>query len=371
MVSQNNGAKAAPRVLVVEDSQDDRALYRRLLQDKFELVEAENVQQALSIAAVDGIACVVLDHDLPDGDGIGFIHELHNRRPDYSPAIVMVTGQGNEMTAAEAMKAGALDYMAKSSLTAGSIERCIRNAIDHAALRHENTEYQEELEKSCRGLAEFAHTASHDLKAPLRHIVSYCGILEEDFADKMDDEAEQYIRRLAVNAKRMQRLVDDLLAYSESRAITPDKELLDTNAAMCEALEFMEEAVEECGGTISLGSLPVVRVYPMRMKRLLTNLVSNALKYRREGVPPVVHIDCEEREKDFLFSISDNACGIAPEHRAQIFEPFKRLHSRDKIEGSGLGLSICREIVEMHGGRIWVESVAGEGSTFYFTIPKS
>lgn len=371
MVSQNNGAQAAPRVLVVEDSLDDRALYRRLLQDKFELVEAENVQEALTIAAADGIACVLLDHDLPDGDGIGFIYELHNRRPDDSPAIVMVTGQGNEATAAEAMKAGALDYMAKSSVTAGSIERCIRNAIDRAALRHANAEYQEELEKSCRSLAEFAHTASHDLKAPLRHIVSYCGILEEDFADKMDDEAEQYIRRLSVNAKRMQKLVDDLLAYSESRAITPDKELLDTNAAMCEALEFMEEAVEECGGTVSMGKLPKVVGYPARIKRLLTNLASNAIKYRRESEPPAIHVDCKEREKDFLFSVADNGCGIAPEHRDQIFEPFKRLHSRDKIEGSGLGLSICREIVEMHGGRIWVESEQDKGSTFYFTIPKS
>ena len=361
---------AAGRVLVIDDSLDDRALYQRLLCGKFELVEAENLKEGLPLAFSGGFDCILLDHDLPDGNGLDFIDAFHKGQPEGGPAIVMVTGQGSEATAAEAMRRGTLDYLPKSSVTASSIARSIGNAVEKNRLLGESVQHRQNLERSCRALTDFAHTASHDLKAPLRHIVSYCERLREDYGDRLGEEGGRFAARLIVNAQRMQRLVDDLLAYSESREGAEEKTPFDANAALRETLEFLEEAIGESSASVAAQGLPVIRAYPLRFKRLLLNLVSNALKYRSDA-PPAILLACEDKGIDYLFSVADNGCGIDPAYREQIFEPFKRLHSRDKVEGSGLGLAICREIVEMHGGRIWVEANAAQGSVFRFTIPKA
>jgi len=358
------------KVLVVDDSLDDREKYRRLLGPKFILSEAASVKEGLSRVQSDDFDCVVLDFDLPDGNGLRFLESVHETMPRKSPAIVMVTGQGSEETAARAMKEGALDYLPKDSVTAGSISRSIRNAIERNRLEQDTEQSHRKLEKSCRALSEFAHTAAHDIKAPLNHIVSYCELLQSEFGEKLGDDGKRYTTRLIVNARRMQQLVNDLLAYSESREEEEDKAAVDMGAVVREMLDILDEAVKENGASVTAENLPTVHGYPQRLKRLMLNLMTNALKYHGKE-PPVITVTCEDKGGEYLFAVKDNGCGVDADYLEQIFEPFKRLHSRDQVEGTGLGLAICRDIVGMHGGRIWAESTPGKGSTFFFTLPKA
>ncbi|TAL38784.1 MAG: hybrid sensor histidine kinase/response regulator [Alphaproteobacteria bacterium] len=360
-------------VLIVEDSPEDRELYRRILSRNagtFRLYEASNIDEGLDLARQHALDCIVLDFQLPDGDGIDFIHKYQDARFASGAAIVMVTGRGSERTAVEVMKLGALDYITKSSILEGFFTQSILNAIERQHLKGEIVRYQQELERSYQALSEFTHTASHDLKAPLRHIVSYCNLIREDFADKLDEKGAEYIKRLGVNAQRLQKLVDDLLAYSEVANSREEKTTVDCNVIMAEVLEVLEEPIRETNATLNVAPLPVITAFPFRVKQLFQNLISNAIKYRSRDRNPVISVKVQDKGNEYQFAIEDNGCGIEPEFSSVIFQAFKRLHTRDEIEGSGLGLSICRKITEMHGGGIWVESKPGTGSVFYFTIPK-
>ncbi|MEZ0262257.1 MAG: ATP-binding protein [Alphaproteobacteria bacterium] len=360
------------KVLVVDDCADDRAHYRRLLRAgsrRFEVLEADSVQNGIDIARTAPMDCIILDHDLPDGSGIGFLATLRSDPVLKDTAIVMVTGRGDEETAAEALRLGASDYMPKSKISGASIARCVLNAAEKSRLRHEAEATHEELEKSCKALGDFAHMASHDLKAPLRHITTYCGLLKDECGDQLNADGHKYVQRLMVNAERLRQLIDGLLAYSEARDSVKNKSYVDSTVITQEAMEVLEESVTESGAKITIGRLPVVKACPMLLKLVMQNLLSNAIKYRGAATPEI-SVKAEEKGNEFIFCVSDNGQGIAPEYHKQVFEPFQRLHSKDEVEGSGLGLSICKQVVQMHGGRIWVESAPGEGASFFFSLPK-
>jgi len=360
------------KVLVVDDCADDRAHYRRLLKAgsrRFEVLEADSVQSGIDIARSGNMDCIILDHDLPDGSGIGFLATLRSDPVLKDAAIVMVTGRGDEETAAEALRLGASDYMTKSKVSGASISRCVLNAAEKSRLRHEAEASRVALEKSCKSLSDFAHMASHDLKAPLRHLTTYCGLLKDECGGQLGADGEKYVQRLLVNAERLRQLIDGLLAYSEARDSVKDKSYVDSTVMTQEAIEVLEESITESGAKITLGRLPVVKACPLLLRLLMQNLLSNAIKYRGNAAP-VISIKAEEREGEHVFCVSDNGQGVDPEYHGRIFEPFQRLHSKDQVEGSGLGLSICRQVVEMHGGRIWLDSAPGAGAAFYFTLPK-
>lgn len=373
MVGQHFHNDSALRFLLVEDNPEDREMYRRILKRQdadFQIFEAVNVNEGLKMVQQHDMDCILLDYRLPDGDGMSFLHSLQKERMFRHAAIVMVTGNGDEHTAAEAMKMGVLDYITKDSILKGFFMHSIFNAIERARLKEEVLNYQRELVRSNAALSEFTHMASHDLKAPLRHIISYCNILEEDLADTASADSRRNLQRLIVNADRLKNLVDDLLIHSEVMGAKEKAEPVNCNALMAEVLEDHEEAIRESGASVTVRKLPVILAIPLRMKQLLQNIFTNALKYRVKGRVPMVNVECEDREKEYVFSISDNGCGIEEKNLETVFRAFKRLHSRDDIEGSGLGLAICRKVVALHGGRIWVESTPGEGSSFFFSIPK-
>lgn len=371
--SQQRFGGSPIRILIVEDNPEDRELYRRILDRSkgvFQIYEAANVAEGLKIIKQNDMDCILLDYKLPDGDGIDFIHACREMALTGNAAIVMVTGQGSEKTAVEAMKMGALDYITKNTILEGYFTQSILNAVERAQLKREILRYQQDLVRSNRALSEFTHTASHDLKAPLRHIISYCEVIRDELSGKMGKEVDEYTKRLIVNARRMQQLVDDLLAYSEAINAKSEKEPVDCNSVLAEVMETLEEVIRESKAAIKAENLPQhVMSHPLQLRQVFQNLISNAIKYRGKETPVIV-VRGEERDKDFVLSFTDNGSGIPKEHQESIFEAFKRLHSRDEIEGSGLGLSICRKIIEAQGGKIWVESEPGKGSTFYFTLPK-
>jgi signal transduction histidine kinase len=351
------------KILVVEDNPEDRMLYRRLLKSSgrsFDIRETASVAEGLAASREGSVDCVLLDYRLPDADGIEFIRDFRKNNPDT--AVVMVTGQGCEQTAVEAMKLGALDYITKSSVSEGFFVQSLLNAVERARLK-------QELTRSAVAMSEFTRTVAHDLKAPLRRIISYCDILREETEGKLGAEAGNYVDRLSVNARRLQKLVDDLLTYARAVHSREEKEKRDLRKILDEVLEALGAVIAENGATIRVGEMPMLAVYPSRIGQLFQNLISNALKYRSAEAPSI-DVACQDRDAYWLCAVRDNGLGIPPEFREKIFREFERLHSQDEIEGSGLGLAICRKAVEMHGGKIWVEAGKSGGSVFYFTLAK-
>jgi PAS domain S-box-containing protein len=218
-------------------------------------------------------------------------------------------------------------------------------------------------------LKQFAYVASHDLQEPLRKIVAFCQMLKDEYDSKLDDEARRYIQHAVDGALRMKTLVSDLLTYS--RVETQGKPLVPTaaNDACDEAIENLSVTIEESGADVTRSDLPVVTADRVQLARLFQNLIGNAIKYRGQN-PPRIQIRANELDQQWLFKVRDNGIGIDPRFHQRIFVIFQRLHTRDQHRGTGIGLAVCKRIVERAGGRIWVESTPGEGSEFCFTLPK-
>jgi len=225
-----------------------------------------------------------------------------------------------------------------------------------------------DLERSNRELEHFAYIASHDLQEPLRMVASYMQLLAQRYRGQLDQKADEFIDFAVDGAKRMQALIDDLLEYSRVGTHGQPPAPTDARAALEQALANLAAAIAESGATIDVGALPTVTADRIQLVQVFQNLIGNAIKFRGQE-PPRVRIEAERRDDAWLFSVRDNGIGIAPEQQPRLFKVFQRLHTRRKYPGTGIGLAICKRIVERHGGTISVESEPGKGSTFSFTIP--
>ncbi len=224
------------------------------------------------------------------------------------------------------------------------------------------------LKISNRELEQFAYVASHDLQEPLRMVSSFTQLLEKRYKDQIDDDANDYIGFIVEGAMRMKDLIDDLLIYSRLKTENRPFEMVIMEVALDDVLINLRAPIKEKNAKITYDKLPSIDCDPIQIHQLLQNLITNAIKFNSEKSPQV-HISAKELNNEWLFSVTDNGIGIDPRHQEQIFSIFKRLHTRQEYEGTGIGLSICKRIVEIHGGQIWVESQLGKGTTFYFTIP--
>jgi len=226
-----------------------------------------------------------------------------------------------------------------------------------------------DLQRSNAELEQFAYIASHDLQEPLRMIASYIQLIEEDYKEKLDADADQYIAFAVEGAKRMQTLIEDLLAYS--RVGTRGEPLMPTSmkSVLSEAIANLEVAIEESHAVVTHDQLPTVLGDESQLIQLFQNLVGNAIKFKSDDAP-AIHVGVEETKDDWVFSVRDNGIGIDMKYAERIFTVFQRLHSREEYAGTGIGLAVVKKIVERHGGRIWVESTPAKGSTFYFTLRK-
>jgi light-regulated signal transduction histidine kinase (bacteriophytochrome) len=226
-----------------------------------------------------------------------------------------------------------------------------------------------ELERSNSELEQFAYIASHDLQEPLRMVASYTELLGQRYEGALDERADKYIHYAVDGARRMQRLVDDLLQYS--RVGTQGKVLkpTDTDRIIDDILEGMREALATARARVSRDELPVVLADGVQLGQVFQNLMGNAVKFRSVASPEI-RVGCRELAFEWEFSVADNGIGIEPEQSDRVFQMFQRLHARGEYEGSGIGLAIVKKIVDRHGGRVWFESAPGEGTTFFFTLPK-
>jgi signal transduction histidine kinase len=225
-----------------------------------------------------------------------------------------------------------------------------------------------ELQRSNSELEQFAYVASHDLQEPLRKVASFSQLLQRRYAGQLDARADQYIEFAVDGAKRMQALINDLLAYSRVGRSERELALVSSDAALTQARANLAEQIEETGATIETGHLPLVLAELPLLIAVFQNLLSNALKFSG-GKPPRVVITVRRDEPFWLFAFSDNGIGIEPEYAERIFVIFQRLHERSAYSGTGIGLSMTRKIIENFGGRIWLDTTVTEGTRFYFTLP--
>lgn len=224
------------------------------------------------------------------------------------------------------------------------------------------------LEISNRELEQFAYVASHDLQEPLRMISSFTQLLERRYKNQLDDDADEFIGYVVEGAQRMKYLIDDLLAFSRITSEAEHFELFNLETALNVVLSYLNPLIEQNNTIITHEPLPSIKGDYSQIQQLLQNLISNAIKFHDEQ-PTKIHISSKKSDKEWIIGVSDNGIGIDPKYQEQIFDIFNRLHTREEYPGTGIGLAICKKIVERHGGRIWVESDTNKGSTFYFTIP--
>jgi PAS domain S-box-containing protein len=243
-----------------------------------------------------------------------------------------------------------------------------KRAEDALAGAHEELASQaEELTRSNRELEQFAYVASHDLQEPLRMVASYVELLADRYKGRLDEKADKFINYAVDGATRMKTLIDDLLGYSRLITKAGPRKLIDVGAVVHEVTVNLGKAIAEKGAVVTYDALPTVLVTQTHLVQVFQNLIGNALKFC-DGTPRV-QVAAERQGQHWIFAVRDNGLGIAPEHRERIFQIFQRLHGRGKYAGTGIGLAICKKIVEQYGGRIWVESQPGKGSTFFFTLP--
>ncbi len=225
-----------------------------------------------------------------------------------------------------------------------------------------------ELVRSNADLEQFAYVASHDLQEPLRMIASYTQLLARRYQDRLDADAKEFIQYAVDGVTRMQTLINDLLSYSRVGTKGKAFEPTDCNGVLQRALENLRLTIQETKAEIMNDPLPTVNGDMIQLTQVFQNLISNAIKFHGSNSPHV-HIGVTQKSRDWEFAVSDNGIGIPEEHRGRIFVIFQRLHHRHEYPGTGIGLAICKKIVERHGGRIWVESEPGKGSSFFFTLP--
>ncbi|BCL38690.1 sensor histidine kinase [Nostoc sp. MS1] len=246
----------------------------------------------------------------------------------------------------------------------------LRKAIVNIVLRQadELAQLAQDLERSNAELKKFAYVASHDLQEPLNQVANYVQLLEMRYQEALDEDANEFITFAVEGVSLMQTLIDDVLAYSKVDTQAIAFQLTEVEKALEKALGNLRQRIAETGATITHDPLPTVMAGSTQLMQLFQNLIANAIKFRSHEAPQI-HIGAERLEDEWLFSVKDNGIGIDPQFSDRIFVIFQRLHTRDEYHGTGMGLAICKKIIECHRGRIWVESQLGQGATFYFTIP--
>ena len=351
----------SPAVLNVDDYPP--GLYARtrvLRQAGFEVLEATTGDQTLRLMSERRPAVVLLDVNLPDMHGFEVCRRIRTNPALAATTILHVSASNTqEQYQVKGLEAGADGYLVEPvdpAVLVATIRAFLRAREAESALRRSN----EELER-------FAYRVSHELNEPLRTLTMHAQLLETRLAGKLNPDELISFQYMQDGARRMRDFITDLLRYSQATHAGADVRLLDMEGLLAEAMVSLGAAIQESGATITHDALPVLMT-DSRIVSVLQNLLSNAIKYHRPQVPPQVHVIARQDGRKWVFGVRDNGIGIEPQYQSVIFQVFGRLHGKD-IPGTGVGLALALRIVETNGGRIWVESQPGEGSTFYFTLP--
>lgn len=362
------------RALLLEDNQLDAELILRALRKHNFEVSARVVQDEAGFTQALRCHCpdiVLADFNLPNWTGMAALDVL--RREGLDIPMILVSGAVGDMTAVDCIKRGATDYVLKDGLA--RLPEAVRRALEEKQLRQSRRQAEEDLAKKVEELArsnadleQFAYVASHDLQEPLRMVTAYTQLLGERYRGQLDADADKFIGYATEGAMRMQVLIQDLLAFSRVGRAESGDATIDCNTVMQEVLQALSAAVQESGAVISYSQLPQIQGDHTQVGQVFQNLIGNAIKFRGKDAPKI-SVQAENKDEQWCFEVSDNGIGIPPENASHVFDVFYRLHARSEYPGNGIGLAICKKIIERYGGRIWVESQSASGSRFKFTLP--
>lgn len=347
-------------ILIIDDNPDDRLLCKRALAGRPEgapvFEEAAGGDSGLDSIASHYPDCVLLDYSLPGHNGIEVLKRIRGLYPHLP--VIMLTGQGSEVVAVQSMKEGAQDYVVKATLSTELLARAVRTSIAHCALEQRIDEQRDALEIFTRALA-------HDLREPVRTIRSFVDLMAAD--KDSPEKTETYFGFVSDAADRMAMLIDTVFLYTQlDGPRATGAALCDTDQALAEVCENLRLLITERRATITHEALPTVMAHHAQMIQVLQNFCVNAVRHSPH--PVAIHVRAVAQGPNWLFSVADTGPGIPAGFNEKIFAPFKRLASNE--EGAGLGLAICRKIVELNGGKVWCESTPGAGATFFFTWPR-
>ena len=376
-------SSSAATILVVDHLPANVELVAgNLEQHGYHVIAAQAGDEALERALAVRPALILLDVVMPDINGFETCRRLKSREELRDIPVIFMSAHAEVGDKLAGFSTGAVDYVTKPVDAAELLAR-VETHLAMARLRRQlaaqnqllqreiasREQAQAALQRSNAELEQLAYAASHDMQEPLRMIASYLQLIERRYSDRLDADGHEFIGFAVEGAKRMQALINDMLAYSrvgtKARAPAP----VEAAELMRAVREQLRLAIQESGAEIELGDLPRVHGDAAQLVQLLQNLLSNALKFRGPAAPRI-RIDCGAVAGGWCFSVRDNGIGIAPEHAERIFLMFQRLHSRSAYPGTGIGLALCKRIVERHGGRIWVEPADGGGSVFKFTLAR-
>ncbi|WP_199249133.1 response regulator [[Phormidium] sp. ETS-05] len=363
-------------ILIVDDMPVNlRVLNQILTQHGYKVRKALSGEMALTACEATLPDLILLDILMPDLDGYEVCSRLKSQAKTRKIPVIFLSALDEAEDKVKAFHVGAADYISKPFQVEEVLARVTHQlTIVHLnqQLANQNAQLQKlnaELMRSNAELEQFAYVASHDLQSPLQATIGYADMLLWKYDSVLDENAKHYVNQIVQSGLRMKNLIQDLLAYSRLGNGQLDWQPVEAVAALQDALENLRQEIAATGAQINHSELPKVRGDRTQLTQLFQNLLSNAIKFRRSGVTPQINISCVAGDRgESRFAVSDNGIGIPEEKFDCIFEAFHRLHGYQEYPGTGLGMAICKRIVTRHGGRIWVNSQPGEGTTFYFTL---
>jgi two-component system, sensor histidine kinase and response regulator len=360
-------------ILIVEDNQAELGILTEILRDEgFQVFGCGSAGEALEHVRQRDFGVAVIDLRLPDLSGTQLLERI--RGFDDKVCVIIYTGAGTYDTIKEALNLGAFAYLEKLSDRSEllrHVRRASRERVDRYAMDLEKAvaARTDQLARSNSELENFASVVAHDLRSPLLTISGYCQLLCEELGTQLPDAANEYLLQIANGAERMNRLVEDLLEYSRAVSTQRPLEAVDMESVVVQAKANLDASIREQKANIEFGAMPAVLGDQTQLVRLMQNLIGNAIKFRRQESPRI-RLSASHNGAGWQFAVEDNGIGIEKGQFDRIFQTFQRLHGQE-YPGTGIGLAICKKIVERHNGRIWLDSVIGRGSTFRFTLPEA
>jgi signal transduction histidine kinase len=367
---QIGAVQARPKILLVDDRWENLLATEKVLRPlPADIFKATSGNEALSLVLRHDFAIVLLDVQMPEMDGFETAMLMQEHESMANVPIIFVTAiSKEEKYASKAAEIGAVDYIFKP-INPDILKSKVKVYLDLYVQREQIMHLNAVLSQSNEELERFAYICSHDMQEPVRMMNAFASLQAESSEQTLDEGGKRYLNFILDNARRMQKMISDILTFSRVGREDIILEAVDCEAILTEILAEFEDVIQQHGAQVVYGPLPTVRTSSTLVRILFQNLIGNALKFQAQGQSPVITIGASRLGAAWRISVTDNGIGIDEKFRTRIFTIFQRLHRKEDYPGTGIGLSTCRKFIQLCGGAIDFSSAPGEGCTFYFTLP--